>query len=142
MKQQPLDDDDDSFYYTTDPKQQQQPQKQLQEEAALLTASIQQGNLDSIQQMESMMVDTTTPLSQFAALVSAQQEQFNDIANATATAKHHVAAGQDKLVDAKERTQQSHHYMARAIAGMGLLLLLFLYVHHIINLSRPCLHPV
>ena len=114
---QPL--NDDTTYYTAP--------EQLQQEAMLLTASLQ-SDLDSVQKMESMMVDITALLSQFSELVVEQQDKFIDIHDSTATAKQNVAQGQEELVDAKERTQQSHHYMAKAIASMGVLLLFFHWV--------------
>ena len=101
--------------------------EQLQQEALLLTASLQ-NDLDSVQKMEQMMVDITTLLSQFADLVSEQSEQVYEIKDATASAKENVQTGQEQLVDAKERTQQSKHYMATAVASMGVLLLFFNWV--------------
>jgi hypothetical protein len=100
---------------------------ELQQEALLLTASLQ-GELDSVQQMEHMMVDITTLLSQFAELVAEQQEDVFEIRDASASAKQNVESGEEELLKARERTDQSSHYMAKGIFGMALLLLFFNWI--------------
>jgi hypothetical protein len=99
----------------------------LQQEALMLTASLH-NDLDSAQQMEHMMVNITTLLSQFTELVSEQQEDVWEIRDATATAKENVEKGSEELADAKERVQQSKHYMAKSITTMTIVLLFFNWV--------------
>lgn len=96
----------------------------LQQEAVLLQAKTQ-NDLDSVEKMEQTMVDITALLSQFANLVSQQQEDVWEIHDATASTKENLRKGQENLQDAKERTVASKHYMASGITAMGLLLLLF-----------------
>jgi hypothetical protein len=96
----------------------------LQQEAVLLLAKTH-NDLDAVQKMEHMMVDITTLLSQFANLVSEQQEDVWEIHDSAVSSKENLQKGQENLMDAKERTEASKHYMATAITAMGVLLLLF-----------------
>lgn len=100
---------------------------ELQQEALLLTASLQ-GELDSVQKMEHMMVDITTLLSQFAELVAEQQENVYDIRDASASAKQNMDSGEEELLKAREKTDQSSHYMAKAIFAMSFSLLFFNWI--------------
>lgn len=74
--------------------------------------------------MEQTMVDITALLSQFANLVTEQQEDVWEIHDATVSTKENLQKGQENLMDAAERTASSKHYMATAITAMGVLLLL------------------
>lgn len=96
----------------------------LQQEAILLQAKTH-NDLDSVQKMEQTMVDITALLSQFASLVSEQQEDVWEIHDSVVSTKENLQKGQENLIDAKERTSASKHYMATAITAMGVLLLLF-----------------
>jgi hypothetical protein len=125
----PYQQDHDAQMHSDDPYVTSAPavSRELQQEALLLTASLQ-GELDSVQQMEHMMVDITTLLSQFAELVAEQQENVFEIRDASASAKQNVESGEEELLKARERTDQSSHYMAKAIFGMALLLLFFNWI--------------
>jgi t-SNARE complex subunit (syntaxin) len=103
-----------------------QPQD-LQQEAVLLKASLE-NDLDEVQQMETTMVHITTLLSQFADLVAGQQEDIVQIHEAVSSTKDNLEKGQENLVDAAGRAQQSRHYMATAITAMAMMLL---FVHWI-----------
>lgn len=94
----------------------------LQQEAVLLKASLE-NDLDQVQKMETTMVNITKLLSEFADLVAGQQEDILHIHDAAETSKENVQKGQEKLLDAADRTQQSKHYMASAITAMGVMLL-------------------
>jgi len=96
----------------------------LQQEAIYLNASLH-NDLESVEKMEQMMVDITALLTQFSELVSEQQENVYEIRDATATAKQNMQAGQEQLLHAKERTQESSHYMAKTIFALALFLLFF-----------------
>jgi t-SNARE complex subunit (syntaxin) len=85
-------------------------------------------DLDAVQHVERQMVDITTLLSQFAALVGDQSLEVADIYAATESAKRNVESGQENLVQAKERTESSRHYVATLIAALSVLLLLFHWV--------------
>lgn len=100
-------------------------QAELQQEAALLTVSMVQNDLDSVQKMEQRMVQITTLISQFSNLVSEQQEEIWDIAQSAEKSKENMEKGQENLVDAAERTKRSKHYMAWTIFGVSLVLLFF-----------------
>lgn len=95
----------------------------LQQEAIQLQAKTH-SDLDSVQKMEQTMVDITALLSQFANLVTEQQEDVWEIHDATVSTKENLQKGQENLMDAAERTASSKHYMATAITAMGVLLLL------------------
>lgn len=103
-----------------------QPQD-LEQEAVLLKASLE-NDLDQIQKMETTMVNITTLLSQFADLVAGQQEDIMHIHDAAETTKENLDKGQEKLLDAADRTQQSKHYMATAITAMGVMLLVIHWI--------------
>lgn len=98
-----------------------QPQD-LQQEAVLMKASLE-NDLDQVQKMETTMVNITNLLSQFADLVAGQQEDILHIHDAAETTKENVDKGQEKLLDAADKTQQSKHYMASSIFAMGVMLL-------------------
>jgi hypothetical protein len=119
--QMPFDQD-----YNNEGYQYAQPQD-LQQEAVLLKASLE-NDLDEVQQMETTMVHITTLLSQFADLVAGQQEEIVQIHEAVSSTKDNLEKGQENLVDAADRAQQSRHYMATAITAMGMMLL---FVHWI-----------
>jgi hypothetical protein len=95
----------------------------LQQEAVLLQAKTH-SDLDSVQKMEQTMMDITALLSQFADLVSEQQEDVWEIHDATISTKENLQKGQENLIDAKERTAASKHYMATAITVMAVMLLI------------------
>eukprot|EP00977_Amphora_coffeiformis_P000856 scaffold184_cov179-Amphora_coffeaeformis.AAC.15 len=96
--------------------------QELQQEAVLLKASLE-NDLDQVQKMETTMVAITKLLSQFADLVANQQEDIIQIHDAAETTKSNMEKGQEKLLDAADQTHNSHHYMATAIAAMGVMLL-------------------
>jgi len=98
------------------------PAEVLQLESIQIAA--QNSDLDDFQQIENAMVDITSLLSRFTDLVAEQQENVLDIRDAAATAKENMDAGQEQLAEAKERTRRSNHYMAKTIAGLGVMLLL------------------
>ncbi|KAL7578144.1 hypothetical protein ACA910_012589 [Epithemia clementina (nom. ined.)] len=100
----------------------------LEQEAVLLQAQQNRHELDAVQTMETTMIQITTLLSQFSELVSSQQEEVWQIHDAVATSKQNVTKGQEELVDAAHRTQQSKHYMASAITAMGIALLVFHWI--------------
>jgi hypothetical protein len=95
----------------------------LQQEAVLLQAKTH-SDLDSVQKMEQTMMDITALLSQFSDLVSEQQEDVWEIHDATISTKENLQKGQENLIDAKERTAASKHYMATAITVMAVMLLI------------------
>ena len=96
---------------------------------ALQQQMAQHNELDSIHQVESAMVTITQMMSQFADLVSEQHANVFVIHDNVDNAARAVQQGKDALVDAKEKTNSSHHYMAKGIAAMGVMLLLFHYLH-------------
>lgn len=100
----------------------------LQREAILLQARHNQHELDAVQTMESTMVQITALLTRFSELVSVQQEEVIHIHDAVTTSKQNVEKGSDQLVDAKDRTEQSKHYMASSITVMAVLLLFFHWI--------------
>jgi molecular chaperone GrpE (heat shock protein) len=96
----------------------------LHRESVLLRAVMHgSSELDTVQQMEQSMVNITALLSQFADLVSEQQENVWDIRDSAQSTKENVDRGQENLVDARDRTGSSKHYMATGITAMGILLL-------------------
>lgn len=95
----------------------------LQQEAVLLQ-QVTNNDLDAVQKMEEMMVNITTLISQFASLVSEQQDDVYDIHNNAAEAKQNMTKGQENLADAKERTRASQHFMAKGIFAMAIMLFL------------------
>jgi hypothetical protein len=98
------------------------PQEELQREAVLLLAQYEHSDLDTVQKMEERMVEITTLLTQFAALVTEQQEDIVQIHQATVSSQENLVKGKESLVDATERTKRSKHYMATMIAILGVLL--------------------
>ncbi len=96
----------------------------LQQESILLQMKTN-NDLDSVQQMEQTMMDITTLLSQFANLVVEQQDNIHTIYDTTATTHDNIQKGTENLTEAKVRIQSSKHYMASAITGMGVILLIF-----------------
>jgi hypothetical protein len=99
----------------------------LEREAAQLEL-VANSDLDAVQQMERHMVDITALLSQFANLVSDQATDVSHIYHATHDAKDNVDQGQRNLLEARERTEASRHYLATAIAMLGVLLLAFHWI--------------
>jgi ABC-type Na+ efflux pump permease subunit len=106
---------------------QQATQQELQREAALLDVSLQ-NELDSVYQVEQRMTEITALLSQFSSLVSEQQEEVSAIHQTTVSSKENITKGQESLVDAKERTKRSKHYMATFVWSVAILLLVFNYI--------------
>ena len=102
-------------------------QQELQHEAALLEVSLQ-NELDSVFQVEQTMTQITALLSQFSALVSEQQEEVSAIHQTAVVSKDNISKGQESLIDAKERTKRSKHYMATFVWSIAILLLLFNYI--------------
>ncbi|GKY99968.1 hypothetical protein MPSEU_000950400 [Mayamaea pseudoterrestris] len=97
----------------------------LQQESLLLAVN---HDLDSVQLVEQRMVDITTLLSQFASLVTEQQEFVQDIYETTSDAKTNMDKGQEELIKAKETVKAGKHYTAKAIFVMGVLLLVLHWV--------------
>jgi hypothetical protein len=85
-------------------------------------------DLDAVQRVERQMVDITSLLSQFAALVQDQSAEVVNIHSATESAKDNLDQGQEHLIEAKERTEASRHYLAILIVALSFLLLLFHWV--------------
>lgn len=107
---------------------QEDAQQEMQKEAVLLEASLQ-NDLDSVyQEVEQSMTQISKLLSQFSALVSEQQEEIITIHDTTLTSKENVSKGQESLIDAKERTKRSKHYMATLVWSVAMILLFFNYV--------------
>lgn len=95
----------------------------LQQEQAFITTEVQNTKLDAAQKVESQMMQITTLLSQFSALISEQQEEIQMIADNTAKSKDNVQKGNEELVKANEQRKKSRHYFALIIYFMGFLLL-------------------
>ena len=106
---------------------QEETQQELQKEAVLLEASLQ-NDLDSVYQVEQRMTEITALLSQFSSLVSEQQEEIVTIHDTTLSSKENVSKGQESLIDAKERTKRSKHYMATLVWSVAMILLFFNYI--------------
>ena len=105
---------------------QQQLEEDLQAESAQLTATLIANNdLDSVQQMETRMVEITTLIGQFSDLVQDQQEQVQQVHESAKETKDNLDKGQENLVDAAERTKQSKHYKAYLILAMATILMFF-----------------
>lgn len=105
----------------------EQDRIEFQKEAVLLEASLQ-NDLDTVHQVEQQMTDITTLLSQFANLVSEQQEEIVTIHETTVSSKENVQKGQESLIDAKERTKKSKHRLATLVFFIAMILLFFNYV--------------
>lgn len=95
----------------------------LEQEQSLLSASVQNTKLDGVQKAESQMMQVTALLSQFANLISEQQEEVQMIADSTKESRKNVDSGREKLVHATEQKKKRRHYFAWVIFIMGLLLL-------------------
>ena len=95
----------------------------LQQEQVFLAAAVQNTKLDAAQKVESQMMQITSLLSQFSALISEQQEEIQVIADATKTSRQNVNKGREKLVQATEQRKRRRHYFAWVIFSMGVLLL-------------------
>jgi t-SNARE complex subunit (syntaxin) len=106
---------------------QQATQQELQREATLLDVSLQ-NELDSVYQVEQRMTEITALLSQFSSLVSEQQEEVTAIHQTAVSSKENITKGQESLIDAKERTKRSKHYMATFVWSVAILLLAFNYI--------------
>jgi hypothetical protein len=105
---------------------QKQLEEDLQEETVqLATALIASSELDSVQQMETRMIEITTLIGQFSNLVQEQQEQVLQVHDSAQETKDNMEKGQANLVDAAERTRRSKHYKAWMIFVMALALLFF-----------------
>jgi hypothetical protein len=95
----------------------------LELEQSLLSASVQNTKLDGVQKAESQMLQVTALLSQFATLISEQQEEVQVIADSTKESRKNVDSGREKLVLATEQKTKRRHYFAWIIFIMALLLL-------------------
>jgi hypothetical protein len=113
--------------YQQEMQVQEETQQELQKEAVLLEASLQ-NDLDSVHQVEQSMTQITALLSQFATLVSEQQEEVVAIHDTTLSSKQNVVKGQESLIDAKERTKKSKHYMATLVWAVAMILLFFNWI--------------
>jgi t-SNARE complex subunit (syntaxin) len=69
------------------------------------------------------MMQITSLLSQFSALISEQQEEIQVIADSTKASRQNVNKGREKLVKATEQRKKKRHYFAWVIFIMGVLLL-------------------
>jgi hypothetical protein len=112
-----------SFTSSYNPVQQEE---EWEHEAVLLreTLTASTADLDNVQKMESMMTNITRLLSQFSDMVSEQQEAIQMIADSTVDTKSNVEKGTDQLLQAADRTHHSHHYQAKGIFLLSLILLL------------------
>jgi hypothetical protein len=115
------------MYQNEEAQAQQATQQELQREAALLDVSLK-NELDSVYQVEQRMTEITALLSQFSSLVSEQQEEVSAIHQTTVSSKENISKGQESLIDAKERTKRSKHYMATFVWSVSILLLVFNYI--------------
>ena len=106
---------------------QEATQQELEREAALLEVSLQ-NELDSVYQVEQTMTQITALLSQFSTLVSEQQEEVSAIHQTAISSKDNISKGQESLIDAKERTKRSKHYMATFVWSIAIILLVFNYI--------------
>lgn len=105
---------------------QQQLEEDLHNETMQLdTQLIASNDLDSVQQMETRMVEITSLIGHFSKLVEDQQEQVIQVQESARETKENMEKGQENLVDATERTKQSKHYKAWLIFGMAMTLLFF-----------------
>ena len=105
---------------------QQQLEEDLRIESAQLTTTLIASNdLDSVQQMETRMVEITTLIGQFSNLVSDQQEQVLQVHESAKETKDNLDKGQENLIDAAERTKKSRHFKAWLILAMSGILMFF-----------------
>ena len=100
-------------------------QQQLQQETIFLTNKIQNESLDSVQKVESQMIEITTLLNQFTSLINDQQVEIDIIHESTVLSKENLEKGSEQLIRAKDRKKKSRHYFAWIIIVLGLLLLFF-----------------
>ena len=104
----------------------QQLEEDLRTESVQLTTTLMASNdLDSVQQMETRMVEITTLIGQFSNLVQEQQEQVIQVHESAIETKDNLDKGQENLIDAAERTRKSKHYKAWAILAMAAILMFF-----------------
>jgi hypothetical protein len=104
----------------------EQLQDDMNAEAIQLTTTlVATSDLDSVQQMETRMVQITTLIGQFSNLVQEQQEQVLQVHESAKTTKDNMDRGQENLIDAADRTKRSKNYKAWIIVTMALLLLFF-----------------
>lgn len=105
---------------------QQQLEEDLRTESAQLATVLMASNdLDSVQQMETRMVEITTLIGQFSNLVQEQQEQVLQVHESAKETKDNLDKGQENLIDAAERTKKSKNYKAWAIFAMAAILMFF-----------------
>ena len=95
------------------------------ESVQLTTTLIASNDLDSVQQMETRMVEITTLIGQFSNLVQEQQEQIIQVHESAKETKDNLDKGQENLIDAAERTRKSRHYKAWSILAMSAILMFF-----------------
>jgi len=111
---------------TTNEFYQQQLEEELQTESKYLaTTLIAKNDLDSVQQMETRMVEITTLIGQFSNLVQGQTEQVLQVHDSAKETKDNLDKGQENLIDATERTRKSKHYKAWLILSMAMVLMFF-----------------
>ncbi len=104
----------------------QQLEEDLRTESFQLTTTLMASNdLDSVQQMETRMVEITTLIGQFSNLVQEQQEQVIQVHESAKETKDNLDKGQENLIDAAERTKQAKNYKAYAILAMSAILMFF-----------------
>ena len=102
--------------------------EELQKESAYLKAKIESTQLDSVQKVESQMMQITSLLSQFSTLVSEQQEEIINIQNYAIQSKTNMVKGNEQLIDAAQRKKKSKHFMSTIIFIMGLILLILNWI--------------
>ena len=105
---------------------QQQLEEELHTESVqLATVLVANNDLDSVQQMETRMVEITTLIGQFSNLVQDQQEQIVQVHESAKETKDNLDKGQENLIDAAERTKRSKHYKAWLILFLSTILMFF-----------------
>jgi t-SNARE complex subunit (syntaxin) len=105
---------------------QQQLEEELHTESVqLATVLVANNDLDSVQQMETRMVEITTLIGQFSNLVQDQQEQIVQVHESAKETKDNLDKGQENLIDAAERTKRSKHYKAWLILFLSMILMFF-----------------
>lgn len=108
-----------------DNSNQQQQEEQLRQETILLSNKIQNESLDSVQQVETQMIQITSLLNQFTGLINDQVAEIDIIHEHTIKSKDNVEKGSEQLLKAKESKSKGRHYFAWVIFILGLLLLFF-----------------
>ena len=91
----------------------------------MATVLVANNDLDSVQQMETRMVEITTLIGQFSNLVQDQQEQIVQVHESAKETKDNLDKGQENLIDAAERTKRSKHYKAWLILFLSTILMFF-----------------